>query len=76
MELDYPWLEVVPATSSERAAGAAYGTIPDLAAKARWDGSDVYVSGPDAMIVATVEELRKLGADPALVHYDLPEEIG
>jgi NAD(P)H-flavin reductase len=53
----------------------AFGTIPALAEKARWDGSDVYVSGPDAMIVAAVEALRDLGADPALVRYDLPEKI-
>jgi NAD(P)H-flavin reductase/hemoglobin-like flavoprotein len=75
MELDYPWLEVVPATSSERAAGTAFGTIPALAEKTRWDGSDVYISGPDAMILAAVKTLRDLGADPALLHYDLPGEI-
>lgn len=75
MELDYPWLEVIPATSSERAAGTAFGTIPALAEKARWDGRDVYISGPDAMIVAAVEALRDDGADPALLQYDLPEEI-
>lgn len=75
MELDYPWLEIVPATSGERADGAAYGTVPDLAARARWGGSDVYISGPDAMIAATAGALRELGADPALLHYDLPGEI-
>lgn len=75
MELDYPWLEVVPATSENRARGAAFGTIPALVAKSRWDGKQVYISGPDAMIVKTVQALRKMGADPALVHYDLPEEI-
>lgn len=75
MELDYPWLEIVPATSAERVAGTAYGTIPALAEKARWDGSDVYISGPDAMILGAVRALRGLGADPALLHYDLPEDI-
>lgn len=58
-----------------RAAGTAFGTIPALAEKARWDGRDVYISGPDAMIVAAVEALRDDGADPALLQYDLPEEI-
>jgi len=75
MELDYPWLEVIPAMSNEHAADTAFGTIPELAEKARWEGSDIYISGPDAMIVAAVEALRDLGADPALLHYDLPEEI-
>ena len=74
MELDYPWFEVIPATSDERAAGVAHGTIPVLGGKASWEDRDIYISGPDAMIVAAVRGLRTLGADPALLHYDLPEE--
>jgi NAD(P)H-flavin reductase len=74
MELDYPWFEVIPATSDERAAGVAHGTIPVLGAKASWEDRDIYISGPDAMIVAAVRGLRTLGADPALLHYDLLEE--
>jgi len=45
-----------------------------LGAKAGWEDRDIYISGPDAMIVAAVRGLRTLGADPALLHYDLPEE--
>ena len=74
MELDYPWFDLIPATSDERAAGVAHGTIPVLGAKASWEDRDIYISGPDAMIVAAVRGLRTLGADPALLHYDLPEE--
>jgi len=74
MELDYPWLELVSATSDERAEGVAHGAIPILGAKADWEGRDIYIRGPDDMIVATAGALRTLGADPALLHYDLPEE--
>jgi hypothetical protein len=74
LELDYPRLEVHPATSEEQAEGIARGTIPILGAKADWDDTDVYISGPDAMIVKTAGALRTLGADPAQLHYDLPDE--
>ncbi len=63
-----------PATSAEEAEGIGHGTIPILGAKAAWDDSDVYISGPDAMIVKTASALRTLGADPARLHYDLPDE--
>jgi NAD(P)H-flavin reductase/hemoglobin-like flavoprotein len=76
MELDFPWLEVIPATSHGRAEGAKYGMIPVLATRADWEHRDVYISGPDAMIRKTVESLRALGAPAALLHYDLPEESG
>ena len=74
LELDYPRLEVHPATSEEQAEGIAHGTIPILGAKADWDDTDVYISGPDAMIVKTAGALRTLGADPARLRYDLPDE--
>jgi len=73
MELDFPWLEVIPVTSHERAAGARYGMIPSVAAKADWEDRDVYISGPDAMILRTVQALRTLGAPVSLLHYDLPD---
>jgi NAD(P)H-flavin reductase/hemoglobin-like flavoprotein len=73
MELDSPWLEVVPATSEEMAEGTRHGTIPALARKARWQDRDVYISGPDAMIVKTVQVLRDAGAPAGLLHFDLPD---
>ena len=76
MELDYPWLDVIPATSREQADGAAHGLIPDLGARAGWADREVYISGPDAMITAAVEAFRALGAPPELLHYDLPEPAG
>jgi NAD(P)H-flavin reductase len=37
---------------------------------------DVYISGPDIMIVKTVQALRISGARPELFRYDLSGEIG
>jgi NAD(P)H-flavin reductase/hemoglobin-like flavoprotein len=75
MELDCPWLEVIPVTSHERAEGARHGTVPDLGVHAPWTDRDIYISGPDAMIVMTVAALRELGAPSERVHYDLPDEL-
>lgn len=44
-----------------------------FSARSRWDDTDVYISGLDAMIVKTSSAPRTLEADPARLHYDLPE---
>jgi NAD(P)H-flavin reductase len=73
MELLYPWLQVIPAVSDEPAHdhGTMYGTVPELAAKATWADREVYISGPDHMIVKTARVLRERGAPNRLIHYDL-----
>ena len=74
MELAYPWLQVIPAVSDEPARDdVMYGTVPELAAKATWADRDIYVSGPDAMIVKTVRVLRERGAPSHLIRYDLAD---
>jgi NAD(P)H-flavin reductase/hemoglobin-like flavoprotein len=77
LELSYPWLQVIPAVSGEPARDSGpdtmSGTLPELAVKAGWPGRDIYVSGPDPMIVKTVRILRDLGAPPERIHYDLPD---
>jgi NAD(P)H-flavin reductase/hemoglobin-like flavoprotein len=64
MERAYPWLQVIPAVSDEPAHDhdIMYGTIPELAAKATWADREVYISGPDHMIVKTARVLRERGA--------------
>ena len=74
LELSYPWLQVIPAVSDEPARDVMQGTVPELAAKASWAGRDIYISGPDQMITATVGVLTGLGAPGDLIHYDLPCE--
>jgi NAD(P)H-flavin reductase len=69
----HPFVEAVPATSAEQVRQALHGTIPELAARAPWRDRDVYVSGPDAMIIATVRALTDAGAPPARIRYDLTQ---
>jgi len=77
MELGYPWLQVIPAVSDEPAAGhVMFGAVPELAAGARWADRDIYVSGPDAMIIKTVQILRERGAPSHLIHCDLSGRAG
>src|SRR6266699_787799 len=71
MELAYPWLQVIPAVSEEPAHDVMYGTVPELATKATWAERDIYISGPDHMIVRTAQVLRERGAPNRLIHYDL-----
>src|SRR6266516_734747 len=67
MELLYPWLQVIPAVSDEPAHdhSTMYGAVPELAAKATWADREVYISGPDHMIVKTARVLRERGAPTA-----------
>ena len=67
MELAYPWLQVIPAVLGRARPDhdVMYGTIPELAAKATWADRDVYISGPDPMIVKTAKVLRERGAPAA-----------
>ncbi len=84
MEQGYPWLQVVLAVSDEPAHdvmdGAVMsgmvisGTVPELAAKAPFADRDIYISGPDQMIIKTVRVLRERGAPDRLMHYDLSPE--
>ena len=74
LELAYPWLQVIPAVSGEPPREVMPGTLPELAVRAGWPGRDIYVSGPDQMIVKAVRVLKDLGAPPERVHYDLPDD--
>ena len=74
MESAYPWLQVIPAVSDEPARDVMYGTVPELAAKATWADRDIYISGPDDMIVRTARVLRERGAPEHLIHYDLSDQ--
>jgi NAD(P)H-flavin reductase/hemoglobin-like flavoprotein len=76
MELDYPRLQVVPVMSEQAGPDTMHGTITDIAARTPWTKRDVYISGPDAMIVSTVSALRDLGAQRERLHYDLPRDFG
>jgi NAD(P)H-flavin reductase/truncated hemoglobin YjbI len=76
MELDYPWLQVLPVTSRQNVPGVMHGTIAEIAPTAGWVDREVYISGPDQMITATVRALTDAGAPPQRLHYDLPSPAG
>jgi NAD(P)H-flavin reductase/hemoglobin-like flavoprotein len=71
MELAYPWLQVIPVVSDEPARDVMHGSVPEVAAKATWAERDIYISGPDAMIVKTAQVLLELGAPSHLIRYDI-----
>jgi NAD(P)H-flavin reductase/hemoglobin-like flavoprotein len=74
MERAHPGLRVIAAVSQETAAAddaVVRGTVPELAAEAAWADRDIYISGPDGMIVKTAQVLAERGAPSHLIHYDL-----
>jgi hypothetical protein len=48
-----------------------FGTVPDLAAKAKVTDREIYISGPDAMIVRAAQVVMGLGAQARQIRYDL-----
>ncbi len=76
MERAYPWLQVIPAVSDEPGPGVMFGTVPEVAAKAPCQDRDIYVSGPDAMMVKTVQALAYRGVPGSRIHCDLGVPAG
>ena len=72
LELNYPWLQVIPVVSEEAAPDAIFGSVPDVVGLSSWRNRDIYVAGPDAMIARTVSELKDRGAPAERIHYDCP----
>ncbi len=72
LELNYPWLQVIPVVSEEAAPDAIFGSVPDVVGLSSWRNRDIYVAGPDDMIARTVSELKNRGAPPERIHYDGP----
>jgi NAD(P)H-flavin reductase/hemoglobin-like flavoprotein len=72
LELNYPWLQVIPVVSEEAAPDAIFGSVPDVVGLSSWRDRDIYVAGPDDMIARTVSELKDRGAPPERIHYDCP----
>jgi NAD(P)H-flavin reductase len=66
-----PWLTVIGAVSEDPDYFGRRGLVCDVATDAGdWSGHDVYVSGPPAMIPATVDTLRRHGVPAAHICYD------
>ena len=84
----FPGLELVTAVSDEPASGRAQAgppgaqagpaqalaDLPSLVRERRdWEGREVYVCGPPAMLRQTQRVLAELGVPPGRVHYDEPD---
>jgi NAD(P)H-flavin reductase/hemoglobin-like flavoprotein len=66
-----PWLTVVPATSADPRYPGERGLLPDVLARSgSWLQHDAYISGPTAMVEATVERLASLGVPPGQIHTE------
>lgn len=65
------WLNVVGAVSEDPGYLGCKGLVGDVAIGfGDWSDHDAYVSGPPAMVRATVEALRAQGAPVERVQYD------
>jgi NAD(P)H-flavin reductase/hemoglobin-like flavoprotein len=72
LESAYPWLQVIPAVEQleGRERDVIRAAIPELTKNAHWADRDIYVSGPDAMVIKTVRMLKDLGAPDEHIHHD------
>ncbi|HEY8534544.1 MAG TPA: globin domain-containing protein [Micromonospora sp.] len=72
----YPWLTIVPACSDDPDFAGEQGLISDVVARyGPWDEHDFYVSGPPAMVKATLRTLAELQVPATRIAYDpLPDE--
>jgi NAD(P)H-flavin reductase/hemoglobin-like flavoprotein len=66
-----PWLQIVPACSSDAEWGGEEGLISDVLARyGPWREHDFYVSGSPAMVRATLRRLTELQVPQSRVRYD------
>jgi NAD(P)H-flavin reductase/hemoglobin-like flavoprotein len=72
----HPWLSVVPACSEDPTFRGEQGTIDEvLARNAPWGEREFFVSGPPAMVRATLRTLADLSVPVQRIKYDpVPED--
>jgi NAD(P)H-flavin reductase/hemoglobin-like flavoprotein len=67
----YPWLSVVPACSNSRRFAGERGNVSDVLVRyGPWRGNDFFVSGPPAMVKATLHRLAEMQVPPDRSKYD------
>ncbi|MFF2775386.1 globin domain-containing protein [Streptomyces sp. NPDC058052] len=70
LERHRPWLRVVPVVG-ERAGGAEQGSVADAVARhGDWSRHLAYVSGPPAMVTATLDRLADAGVPAGRIRHD------
>lgn len=72
MESDFPWLRVVPVVSRDPRYDGVRGQVPEVMERFHhWNGHEVYVCGPAAMVDETVRRLQRSGVPSADIRRDL-----
>lgn len=67
----YPWLQVFPVTSDDRAFPGLRGTVGQVAAQhVPHADCEAYVAGPPGMVRETIRALASAGLPGGHVHYD------
>ncbi len=67
----HPWLSVLPAVSEDPEFAGEKGAIADVMARyGPWGEHDFFVSGPPAMVRATLRRLRELAVPSVRIKYD------
>jgi NAD(P)H-flavin reductase len=73
MALLYPWLQVIPGGVGRAGSRPRHDVRhgPRTGRQGHLADREIYISGPDHMIVKTARVLRERGAPDRLIHYDL-----
>jgi NAD(P)H-flavin reductase/hemoglobin-like flavoprotein len=68
----FPRLLLVPVVSEEIGFPGVQGRLPEVVpAQGHWNEHEVFVAGPDEMVVSMVEQLHRAGVPGERLHYDL-----
>ncbi|WP_063771940.1 globin domain-containing protein [Kitasatospora mediocidica] len=68
----FPRLLLVPVVSEEIGYPGVLGRLPEVVpAQGQWGEHEVFVSGPDDMVMSMVERLQRLGVPGERLHYEL-----
>lgn len=71
LEMSNPGLRVAAVVSDDPSYPGLQGMLPEVVARDRsWTDHDVYVSGPDEMILATVNRLQEVGMPMSRIRHD------
>ncbi|MGC0314992.1 globin domain-containing protein [Kitasatospora acidiphila] len=68
----FPRLLLVPVVSDEIGWAGVQGRLPEVVpAQGNWQDHEVFLAGPDAMVISMVERLHRGGVPADRLHYEL-----
>ncbi|GAA1237152.1 FAD-binding oxidoreductase [Kitasatospora nipponensis] len=75
----FPRLLLVPVVSDEVGFAGVQGRLPEVVpGQGHWNEHEVFVAGPDDMVVSMIERFQRDGVPAERLHYDLsttPQEL-